>query len=763
MALRGRRVRGAGARGEPPCPPLPAPLHGRCPGRRPRADRRLRLRREPHLGGGDRPDALRHLPRHRQRHGLPLRRVRRHARRELHGVGAAGPGRLRRGRLERVGRPREPNAAAIQAQRRLRRDLGALHPLRAHPGLDPGRRPLWLPDPDAGWRHRRPDRPVRPGVRVPADRHRPRPGHELLQAVAAGRRLPSGPLPVGRQRVARGARRPQAEGRPAGAAHGRLRGPPALLEAHGDGRLRELPRPRAPPPGARAEAALQLRRAHRPRAPPLQRLLGLPGLRVLRMLPPARLARRLQVPCGHAPQGRHRHHHGLRARALLQGLVLLRPLRWHGDLRVRGPARGRAEGLGDEGLQLEEERGPELPHRRRALLGGAVPHRRLPLRRRLQHGLPELLHPERLQAGGRVGAQRAGQQREPGGGLLPARPQRGHAGVPPGRRHDRRGVPCLGRCHRGGGGALQLAWLRPEVGPRLDERHPHLHEEALREQARLPREAGQPAAADREVGGAALPRRVRDLQGQPHGQDGHRGEPGLLRQAEDARRALRLPGGVHRQAAALHGRRDRAGQVVGREALRGLARGQRAAAGPALHLGLGPHGRLPAPQGSACRRRLPRVGELPGEDRQLRVGGEQPWRMRARVHAVLGEGATRAGHLQLQQPRAPQLRHVRALLWRVRGPPQLRRLALRRARVRPGEHGQAANLFGRLPGLVRQHMAESARAELHAAERPGGPHELQVRRFETLWPRRLPRSRGRHVLQRGVHRRRCLAGNVSSR
>ena len=99
-----------------------------------------------------------------------------------------------------------------------------------------------------------------------------------------------------------------------------------------------------------------------------------------------------------APRGRHRRPRRLGPGPLPEGRLRPGPLRRHGPLRARRPPPGRAPRLGDAGLQLRPQRGPQLPAGQRPVLGVRVPHRRAAGRRRGVDAVPRLL-PRRGRSG----------------------------------------------------------------------------------------------------------------------------------------------------------------------------------------------------------------------------------------------------------------------------------------------------------------------------------------------------------------------------
>ena len=118
-------------------------------------------------------------------------------------------------------------------------------------------------------------------------------------------------------------------------------------------------------------------------------------------------------------------------------------------------------------------RGAQLPHRQRALLARAFPHRRPARRCRRLDALPRLLARSR-----RMDSQRPRRPREPRSGRLHPRDERRVFGDYPGRHDHRRGIDRLaagvaaGRYRRPG--------LRLQVEHGLDARHARLHEPRAR-------------------------------------------------------------------------------------------------------------------------------------------------------------------------------------------------------------------------------------------------------------------------------------------
>ena len=131
---------------------------------------------------------------------------------------------------------------------------------------------------------------------------------------------------------------------------------------------------------------------------PLRPVMGLPGVGLLRPHGPVRHARRLPGPGRRPPRGGHRRARRLGAGPLPEGRLRPGPLRRHGPLRARRPPPGRAPRLGDAGLQLRAQRGPQLPAGQRPVLGAGVPRRRAAGRRRGVDAVPRLL-PRRRASG----------------------------------------------------------------------------------------------------------------------------------------------------------------------------------------------------------------------------------------------------------------------------------------------------------------------------------------------------------------------------
>ena len=245
----------------------------------------------------------------------------------------------------------------------------------------------------------------------------------------------------------------------------------------------------------------------------------------------------------------------LGAGALPARRVGARAVRRHRALRARRPPPRRASRLGHADLQPLAPRGAELPARERALLGARVPRRRAARRRRRLDALPRL-----LARPGPVGLERAGRPREPRGGRVPARAERGAARPRARRGGDRGGVDGVARRLAADLDGRARVHLQVEHG--LDERHAHLRRARAGAPAVPPRRADVLARlrVGRELRPAALPRRGRPRQALAALEAA--GRP--LAAARDAAGALRADVGAPGQAAALHGRRARrVGRVVG--------------------------------------------------------------------------------------------------------------------------------------------------------------------------------------------------------
>ena len=325
----------------------------------------------------------RHRPAPRRRgtaraHLREARRARHRRRRLVRGVGAERDEGVGRRRVERLGRPREPDGAA-----RLVRHLGDRRRRRA------GRRALPLRDHDAR-RH----------LLLKSDPYAFAGGDAARQRVA---HLPLAPR-VGRRRVARAAAR-------LGAAHAAdldLRGAPRLVAPHARQPAAGLPRARGAARRLREGSRLHARRAAAGDGASVQRLVGLPGHRLLRADRALRRSGRLpRVRRRAAPAG-HRRDPRLGARALPARRLGARAVRRHRAVRARGSAPRRASRLGHARLQLRPQRGAELPALERALLAARVPRRRAARRRGRLDALPRL-----LAQGGRVGAERVRRPRGP--------------------------------------------------------------------------------------------------------------------------------------------------------------------------------------------------------------------------------------------------------------------------------------------------------------------------------------------------------------
>ena len=520
----GRPVRGQ-ARRRRAAAPLPArgAVRGGRDARRRRPVRvpahARRARPPPGRGGPARADLR--APRRARARG---RRRRRHRVRRLGAVGALGE---RGRRLQPLGRPPPPDALA-----RPVRHLGAVRS-RARRG-----RPLQVRASHAGGRDQAQDRPARVRDRGSAEERLDR-------------------LPLRRTTGA------TTSGSSSAAATDALAEPVSIYEVHlgswrrhvADNSAAELHRAGRRARRLRDGHGLHPRRAAARDGAPVQRLVGLPGHRLLRADRALRRARRLPRLRRPPPPARPRRDPRLGAGALPARRLGARALRRHGALRARGPAARLPPRLGHAGLQLRPQRGAQLPARQRALLAARVPRRRAQRRRGRLDALPRL-----LARGGPVGAERVRRQRGPRRRPVPQGAERARPRPRAGHALGRRGVHGLA-----GSVATDLprrARLRVQVEHGLDARHAGL----------LPARPGAPPLppppADlrarvrvlRELRAAALARRGRPRQGLAAREDARR----PLAEVRQPARALRLHVGAPRQEAPLHGRRARpGGGVVG--------------------------------------------------------------------------------------------------------------------------------------------------------------------------------------------------------
>ncbi len=231
-------------------------------------------------------------------------------------------------------------------------------------GLDPGawaRRAVQVPRGRARWA-------------VPGRQGRPL---WLRRRDPAVDRIEGGParwLCLGRRRLDGGPRRRPAARR----ADVHIRGAPGLV----------APRPRrgqplAQLPGAgRTAGRLRPRHGVHPRRAaagdraPVRRLVGLPDRGLLRPHQPVRRAAGVHAPGGHPAPAGHRRHPRLGAGPLPHRRARPGLFRRHPPVRARRPATRGPPRLGYADFQLRPPRGPQLSHQQRAVLAGALPHRR---------------------------------------------------------------------------------------------------------------------------------------------------------------------------------------------------------------------------------------------------------------------------------------------------------------------------------------------------------------------------------------------------
>ena len=736
------------ARRRPPRPPRgarrapPRRRHGRAgaaPARR-RGARGARGRRGPPAGQGARrgpvlrcrAGAARRLPARRA-----LRRPRRHRRRPL--PLAAHP---RRGRpapdrrgppRAAVGRARRPRAHATTPRR-------APSPARASRCGRPRRRACASPATSTAGAAGR-----TPCARWAA----PACGSCSCPGIGAGTRYKFRIL---------GARRPLAgEGRPAGvphrdpARHGVRRGrvthewgddewmhrrAPAAGARRADEHLRGAPRlvaaraglPRDGPPARRLPRRDRLhprRAAARGRAP-VRRVVGLPGHVVLRPDRALRHPRRLPLVRRPPAPARLRRHRRLGARALPARRVGAREVRRHPALRARRPAPRRAARLGHARVRLRPQGGAQLPRRQRAVLARPVPHRRPARRRRRLDALPRLLPPR-----GAVAAQHPRRPGEPRRGRVPAGDERHRLPDLPRRGDDRRGVD--GLAGRLPAHPPRRPGLRLQVEHGVDARHARLH----RARPDLPRLPPQPddlladVRVQRELRAPAQPRRGRARQGLAVAADARR----RVEQGGQPARAAGVHVGAPGQAAAVPGRRVRAGAGVVRAALAGLAPARR----PAARRHQEPRRRhepgLPGAARAVDARRHARGLLLDRRQRLQRQRAELPAPRRRRRRQAHRDGV----HREL-------LRHPQA---RLPGRP-----AVRRAVARGAQHRRHQTTAARAVGNSARSTPSSTSGtggprRPSCSSRPSGvlwlapePFEGAVRRPAPRAPRLRPRRPG---------------------
>ena len=249
-----------------------------------------------------------------------------------------------------------------------------------------------------------------------------------------------------------------------------LRGPSRLVAAQGQQRMAELPRSR------RAAAALCPRsRLHPCRIPAgqrtsVRRLMGLPADRHVRADQPVRQPGGFFRAGRCLPSRRHRRAAGLGARAFPRRSARPRQFRRHRALRACQPAAGPPHGLGHADLQLRPHRSRQLPGLERAVLAGALRHRRA-ARRCGRLDAVSRLQPARR----RLDSEQIWRPRKSRGHRLPAPLQ--HRSVRPlsAGHHRRRRID---RMAAGvAPGRIWRARLRLQMEHGLDARHAELHQQ----------------------------------------------------------------------------------------------------------------------------------------------------------------------------------------------------------------------------------------------------------------------------------------------
>ena len=196
------------------------------------------------------------------------------------------------------------------------------------------------------------------------------------------------------------------------------------------------------------------------------RLLGISGHRVLRADRAIRHAAGIQGIRRRVPPQRHRRDSRLGARTLPEGRARPRQVRRHRAVRARRPPAGRASRLGNAGLQLRPQRGPQLPAGQCAVLARGVPHRRPAGGRGRLDALPRLLAPGRAN-GCRTGSAAARTSRRSTSCASSTRsPTASIPGRSPSRRSRRRG-PSVSASD-----LSRRARVHLQVEHGVDERHP---------------------------------------------------------------------------------------------------------------------------------------------------------------------------------------------------------------------------------------------------------------------------------------------------
>ena len=247
-----------------------------------------------------------------------------------------------------------------------------------------------------------------------------------------------------------------------------LRGPSRLVAAQGRQRMAELSRPRRTASGLCQGSRLYPCRVSARQRASVRRLVGLSADRPVRADQPVRHAGGFCRAGRCLPSRRHRRDARLGARAFSRRSARPRPFRRHRALRARQSAAGPSSRLGHADLQLRPHRSGQFPGVERAVLAGALRHRR-PARRCGRLDALSRLQPARR----RLDSEQVWRPGKSRGHRLPAPLQH-------------RTVRALSAGHHGRGridrmaagvasGRIWRARLRLQMEHGLDARHAELH------------------------------------------------------------------------------------------------------------------------------------------------------------------------------------------------------------------------------------------------------------------------------------------------